>query len=104
MPEVDPPRALAQRRVQQNRELVASGAGNKFDLEQAEAHVAELRGQRDAANSALSAAAGNKSDVEQAEANVAELRGQRDAANSALAQAAATEQQSRASVGQIQQK
>ena len=71
--EVDARLALAQRRVQQNRELVASGAGNKFDLEQAEA-------------------------------NVAELRGQRDAANSALAQAAATEQQSRASVGQIQQK
>jgi len=55
--EVDARLALAQKRVAQNRELVASGAGNKFDLEQAEANVAELRGQREAANSALAQAA-----------------------------------------------
>src|SRR6185295_5318838 len=71
--EVDARLALAQKRVAQTRELAASGAGNKFDLEQAEA-------------------------------NLAELRGQRDAANGALAQATAAEAQSRASVGQIQQK
>jgi multidrug resistance efflux pump len=43
---------LAQRRVQQHRELVASGAGNRFDLEQAETDVKELTGQLVAARSA----------------------------------------------------
>jgi multidrug resistance efflux pump len=71
--EVDARLALAQKRVDQNRELARTGAGNRFDLEQAET-------------------------------NLAEQRGQREAARSALAQAAASEQQSRASVGQIQQK
>jgi multidrug resistance efflux pump len=37
---------LARKRVAQYRELVATGAGSKFDLEQAEANVAELGGQR----------------------------------------------------------
>jgi multidrug resistance efflux pump len=36
---------LARLRVRQNRELVASGAGDKFSLEQAEANVTELEGQ-----------------------------------------------------------
>lgn len=36
---------LARLRVQQNRELVASGAGDKFALEQAEANVVELQAQ-----------------------------------------------------------
>jgi len=36
---------LAQLRVRQNRELVASGAGDKFALEQAEANVIELQAQ-----------------------------------------------------------
>ncbi|MGE5089655.1 MAG: HlyD family secretion protein, partial [Candidatus Levyibacteriota bacterium] len=36
---------LARRRVAQNRELVASGAGSKFDLEQAETNLADLTGQ-----------------------------------------------------------
>jgi len=36
---------LARLRVRQNRELVASGAGDKFALEQAEANVTELAGQ-----------------------------------------------------------
>ena len=35
---------LARLRVEQNRELVKSGAGNKFDLEQAEANLKELEG------------------------------------------------------------
>ena len=37
--------ALAQKRVAQNTELVASGAGNRFDLEQAQTNVAELTAQ-----------------------------------------------------------
>jgi multidrug resistance efflux pump len=40
---------LARKRVAQNRELVATGAGSKFDLEQAEANLKELEGQFDAA-------------------------------------------------------
>ena len=36
---------LAQLRVRQNRELVATGAGDKFSLEQAEANVIELQAQ-----------------------------------------------------------
>jgi multidrug resistance efflux pump len=36
---------LARLRVRQNRELVATGAGDKFALEQAEANVIELQGQ-----------------------------------------------------------
>ncbi len=39
-------------RVDQNRELVTTGAGNKFDLEQAEANLKELEGQADGARSA----------------------------------------------------
>jgi len=43
---------LARKRVAQYRELVATGAGNKFDLEQAETSVNELSGQLAAARSA----------------------------------------------------
>ncbi|MFO1316736.1 MAG: HlyD family secretion protein [Burkholderiales bacterium] len=43
---------LAQKRVAQYRELARSGAGTKFDLEQAEASLAELGGQLEAARSA----------------------------------------------------
>jgi multidrug resistance efflux pump len=43
---------LARKRVAQYRELVATGAGTKFDLEQAEANLAELNGQFDSARSA----------------------------------------------------
>ncbi len=43
---------LARKRVEQNRELVATGAGNKFDLEQAETHVRELESQAEAARAA----------------------------------------------------
>jgi len=43
---------LARKRVVQYRQLVASGAGSKFDLEQAEADLASLNGQLDAARSA----------------------------------------------------
>ena len=37
--------ALAQKRVAQNTELVASGAGNRFDLEEAQTRVSELTAQ-----------------------------------------------------------
>ncbi len=47
---------LARKRVNQNRELVASGAGNKFDLEQAEANLAETEGQLATAQSQLAQA------------------------------------------------
>jgi multidrug resistance efflux pump len=40
---------LARRRVKQNTELVAAGAGNRFDLEQAETNVSELTAQLGAA-------------------------------------------------------
>jgi multidrug resistance efflux pump len=43
---------LARMRVEQNRELVKTGAGNKFDLEQAEANLKELEGSLDGARSA----------------------------------------------------
>jgi multidrug resistance efflux pump len=42
---LQPKLELAQLRVRQNRELVATGAGDKFSLEQAEANVIELQAQ-----------------------------------------------------------
>ena len=36
---------LARKRVEQNRELVATGAGSKFDLDQAETNLKEIEGQ-----------------------------------------------------------
>jgi multidrug resistance efflux pump len=50
--EVDARLALARKRVEQNRELVRTGAGNRFDLERAEADLKELEGQLDSARSA----------------------------------------------------
>jgi len=44
--------ALAQTRVKQNTELVASGAGNRFDLEKAQTSVNELGGQLASARAA----------------------------------------------------
>jgi multidrug resistance efflux pump len=49
---------LARLRVRQNRELVATGAGDRFALEQAEANVAELEGQ-------IATAAANEAQVSQ---------------------------------------
>ncbi len=43
---------LARKRVAQYRQLVAAGAGSKFDLEQAETEVGQLSGQLEAARSA----------------------------------------------------
>ena len=47
---------LARKRVAQNRELVATGAGNRFDLEQAETNLAEAETQLAAANSQMAQA------------------------------------------------
>jgi len=47
---------LARKRVTQNRELVAAGAGNRFDLEQAETNLAEAETQLAAANSQMAQA------------------------------------------------
>jgi len=43
---------LARKRVEQNRELVATGAGSKFDLDQAETNLKEIEGQLAGARSA----------------------------------------------------
>ena len=52
---------LTRRRVEQYRELVTSGAGNRFDLERAQADAREQQGQLDAARSAeLQARAGER--------------------------------------------
>jgi multidrug resistance efflux pump len=48
---VDSKLALARKRVEQYTELVKSGAGTRFDLEQAEADLAQLNGQRESARS-----------------------------------------------------
>jgi multidrug resistance efflux pump len=47
---------LARQRVRQNRELVATGAGNRFDLEQAETTLREAENQLAAAQSQLTQA------------------------------------------------
>jgi multidrug resistance efflux pump len=52
MREVSARLELARTRVEQNRELVKTGAGNRFDLEQAEANLAELQGAADSARAA----------------------------------------------------
>lgn len=51
--EVESRLALARLRVGQNRELVATGAGDRFSLERAEADVAELEAQMGTARSSL---------------------------------------------------
>ncbi len=50
--EIDAKVALARKRVEQNRELAQSGAGTRFDLEQAEANLAELVASRESARNA----------------------------------------------------
>jgi multidrug resistance efflux pump len=56
IPEVQTRLDLARLRVGQNRELVATGAGDKFALERAEADYKELQAQLDAARSVASQA------------------------------------------------
>lgn len=69
--EIDAKLALARKRVEQYRELVGSGAGNRFDLEQAETSVAELTGQRESARSTEAQARAAEA---QAQASVAQVR------------------------------
>ncbi|HSB49383.1 MAG TPA: HlyD family secretion protein [Burkholderiales bacterium] len=56
---------LARTRVAQNRELVATGAGSKFDLEQAETNLKELEGQFDAARATQVQAQAGERQVQQ---------------------------------------
>jgi multidrug resistance efflux pump len=69
--EVDAKLALARKRVEQYQELVKSGAGTKFDLEQAEANLAELTGQRESVRSQQAAAQAAEA---QAQASVGQIR------------------------------
>ena len=86
---------LARLRVTQNRELVATGAGDRFSLEQAEANVNELQGQLDAAaaNEAVTAQKlsaqvnGEQASVASARAQIAAAKAAVDASRSALANA-----------------
>jgi multidrug resistance efflux pump len=57
--------ALTQKRVQQYRELVSSGAGNRFDLERSETEVLEQRGALDAARNAESQARASLGQIKQ---------------------------------------
>jgi multidrug resistance efflux pump len=75
---------LARKRVAQHTELVAAGAGNRFDLEQAQTNVKELTAQLDAARATeqqvkekLSGRVkGDLSTVAQAKAQIATAQGQ----------------------------
>jgi multidrug resistance efflux pump len=86
---------LAQLRVRQNKELVGTGAGDRFALEQAEANVAELEGQiaTAAANEAQVAQKlagqvnGEQASVAAARANLAIAKAQVDQARADVAQA-----------------
>ena len=69
--EVDAKLALAKKRVEQYLDLARSGAGTKFDLEQAEANLAEITGQREAARSQQAAAQASEA---QALASVGQIK------------------------------
>ena len=56
---------LTRRRIQQYRELVATGAGSKFDLERAETDALEQQGQLDAARNAESQARASVGQIQQ---------------------------------------
>lgn len=66
---------LARKRVEQYRELVASGAGNKFDLEQAETNLNDLTGQLAAARSAEAQAHAGETQARAGEAQVQQRLG-----------------------------
>ena len=65
MREVSARLELARTRVAQNRELVATGAGSKFDLEQAETSLKELEGQADAARATQVQAVAGEQQIKQ---------------------------------------
>jgi multidrug resistance efflux pump len=85
---------LARTRVAQNKELVATGAGSKFDLEQAETNLRELEGQADSARASQVQATASEQQFRQklgAKANgefaqVAQIRAQLDNARWELEQ------------------
>ncbi|HEX6691205.1 MAG TPA: HlyD family secretion protein [Burkholderiales bacterium] len=56
---------LTRRRVAQYRELVATGAGNRFDLENAETELAEQTGQLDAARDSEAQARASQRQIQQ---------------------------------------
>ena len=66
---------LARKRVSQYRELVATGAGSKFDLEQAETSLREAEQQRDAARSAEAQARAGETQARAGEAQVQQRLG-----------------------------
>ena len=66
---------LAKLRVDQNRELVKTGAGSKFDLEQAEANLKELTGQLESARSAEAQAKASESQAVASERQVVQKLG-----------------------------
>ena len=93
---------LATKRVAQNTELAAAGAGNRFDLEQAQTNVNELNAQIVAARAAqqqvreklsgrvngeLAAVAGVKAQVSTAQAQVRVIQAQADTTRAQLANA-----------------
>src|SRR5678816_3834402 len=57
--------ALTRKRVEQYRELVASGAGNKFDLERTQTEVLEQQGALDAARNAEAQARASLRQIEE---------------------------------------
>jgi multidrug resistance efflux pump len=75
---------LAKKRVAQNTELVATGAGNRFDLEQAQTNVSELTAQIAAARAAEQKAReklsgrvkGDLSNIAEAKAQIATAKAQ----------------------------
>jgi multidrug resistance efflux pump len=66
---------LARKRVAQNRELVATGAGSKFDLEQAETNLADLTQQLEAARQAEAQARAGETQARAGEAQVQQKLG-----------------------------
>jgi multidrug resistance efflux pump len=94
MTEINARLALARTRVAQHRELVKTGAGSRFDLEQAEANLKDLEGQAEAARaSRVQAVAGERQIVQKLGAKakgeyaqVAQIRAQLDNARWELEQ------------------
>jgi multidrug resistance efflux pump len=77
---------LARKRVEQYRELSATGAGSRFDLERAETDVQELQGQLDAARSAEAQARAGQGQAQASERQVQQKLGAK--ANGEYAQVA----------------
>jgi len=99
---LQPTLELARKRVAQNTELVATGAGNRFDLEQAQTHTKELVAQIAAAQAVeqqvkeklsgrvkgdLATVAGAKAQISTAQAQVSVIEAQADTTRAQLANA-----------------